>query len=112
MCNVEASFDDAAARYTKLKLCDLVMERTNARKYMYGSISALNAFTGQRKFQGKWQPKLEGFDVALGRRFPRTPPLTPNARVDAELQASALWLAYRPEHQEKTGGKEIPGGGA
>jgi hypothetical protein len=29
---------------TKLKLRDLVMESTDARKYIYGSISALNAF--------------------------------------------------------------------
>jgi hypothetical protein len=42
---VGASFDDnMAARYTKLKLRDLVMESTNVRKYIYGSISALNAF--------------------------------------------------------------------
>ena len=30
-------------------------------------------FTAQRKFQGKWQSKLEAFDVALSHRFPRTP---------------------------------------
>src|SRR2546423_11260665 len=35
-------------------------------------------FTAQRKFQGKWQPKLEGFDVALGRRFSQNAkPVTP-----------------------------------
>src|SRR5436305_270678 len=37
-------------------------------------------FTAQRKFQGKWQPKLEAFDVALSRRFLRTPSQSPQPR--------------------------------
>jgi hypothetical protein len=33
-------------------------------------VISLFSDTAQRKFRGKWQPKLEGFDVALGHRFP------------------------------------------
>jgi hypothetical protein len=40
-------------------------------------------FTRQRKFQGKWQPKLEAFDVALSRRFPRTPSEVTTCRHEA-----------------------------
>jgi galacturan 1,4-alpha-galacturonidase len=49
-------------------------------KMQVSNVAFIN-FTAQRKFQGKWQPKLEGFDVALGRRFsPRTPSQSPPAR--------------------------------
>jgi hypothetical protein len=37
----------------------------------HGGPMIRNIITAQRKFQGKWPPKLEAFDVALSRRFPR-----------------------------------------
>jgi hypothetical protein len=48
MCKWEASIgNDAAPGYSELKLCDLGMESTEARKCMYGRISALDAFACQ-----------------------------------------------------------------
>ena len=41
-------------------------------------------FTAQRKFQGKWQPKLEAFDVAL------SPPFSQDAKPVTAAQARPL----------------------
>jgi hypothetical protein len=57
---VDGFQDDLAARpLSEDRICDF--------------ISGCVHFTAQRKFQGKWQPKLEAFDVALSRRLLRTP---------------------------------------